>query len=196
MTPIRPGRGGWGSSTAGVLRLTALALICLSLGAAAGCASKKKPPGPGEGGAGLGNTSVNEGTVGASQGGSLFGGGTGGPLHDIHFGYNDYTIEQQDSSVLRDNATWLNGHPGTQVQIEGHCDERGSEEYNIALGAKRAQSAKDYLVTLGISGSRISTISYGKELPVCQEHDETCWQMNRRDHFVVSSGGASAPPPQ
>jgi peptidoglycan-associated lipoprotein len=71
------------------------------------------------------------------------------------------------------------------VEIEGHCDERGNTEYNLALGAKRAEAAKDYLTTLGISPSRLSTISYGKEVPVCQEHNETCWQKNRRDRFVA-----------
>jgi peptidoglycan-associated lipoprotein len=73
-----------------------------------------------------------------------------------------------------------------RVQIEGHCDERGSEEYNIALGAKRAQAAKEYLQTLGIAGDRMSTISYGKELPLCTEHTEDCWTENRRDHFAVT----------
>jgi len=73
------------------------------------------------------------------------------------------------------------------VQIEGHCDERGTGEYNLALGAKRAQVTKDYLVTLGIAAPRISTISYGKELPVCQEHTEDCWQKNRHDRFVVKN---------
>jgi peptidoglycan-associated lipoprotein len=113
-------------------------------------------------------------------------GGNGGPLTDIHFGYNDYTIQPQDSSILRANADWLTQHPAAHVQVEGNCDDRGSEEYNIALGAKRAQSAKDYLTTLGISGDRISTISYGKELPVCTEQTDDCWAQNRRDHFAVS----------
>jgi len=134
---------------------------------------------------------LGEGGTGAGGGNSLedwqkgkF--GAQGPLSDIHFAYNEYTIEEQDGSVLKSNASWLQKYPQTKVQVEGHCDERGSEEYNIALGAKRAQAAKDYLVTLGISGSRISTISYGKELPLCTEHDESCWSQNRRDHFVVS----------
>ena len=116
--------------------------------------------------------------------GSL-GGGQGGPLTDIHFDYNAYTIEAQDGSILKQNASWLQKNPQTNVQVEGHCDDRGSEEYNIALGAKRAQAAKDYLETLGVNGSRISTISYGKELPLCTEHNEACWAQNRRDHFVV-----------
>jgi len=112
--------------------------------------------------------------------------GKGGPLSDIHFGYNDSSIQDQDGSVLRSNASWLQAHPQTKVQVEGYCDERGSEEYNIALGAKRAQAGKDYLATLGISESRMSTISYGKELPLCTDHDESCWSQNRRDHFTVS----------
>jgi peptidoglycan-associated lipoprotein len=112
--------------------------------------------------------------------------GSGGPLSDIHFGYNDYAIQAQDNTVLRSNADWLTQHPETHVQVEGHCDDRGSEEYNIALGAKRAQAAKDYLTTLGISGDRISTISYGKELPICTDETDDCWAQNRRDHFAVS----------
>ena len=121
-------------------------------------------------------TQMQNGTLGSGQ---------GGPLADIHFGYNDYTIQPQDGEVLKSNARWLQSNANSRVQVEGHCDERGSEDYNIALGAKRAQAAKDYLVTLGVDGSRISTISYGKELPLCTEHDESCWAQNRRDHFVV-----------
>ncbi len=107
-------------------------------------------------------------------------------MSDIHFDYDDYTIRSQDGEVLRSNAKWLTDHGDTHVQVEGHTDERGSEEYNLALGAKRAQAAKDYLTTLGVSGDRISTISYGKELPLCTEHTDDCWAQNRRDHFAVS----------
>lgn len=113
-------------------------------------------------------------------------GAEGGPLTDVHFDYNDFTIRPQDSEILRSNATWLSQHANAKAQVEGHCDERGSEEYNIALGAKRAQAAKDYLVTLGVAASRLSTISYGKELPLCNEHEESCWARNRRAHFVVT----------
>lgn len=194
MTPFQRGRGGWVNRAATATRAVALAMACVAL-AASGCASKKnKPIGP-EGGAGVGagaGTNLGESSLDALQKGEL-GASAGGPLHDVHFGYNDYTIQPQDSSVLKDNAQWLQGHPGSSVQIEGHCDERGSEEYNIALGAKRAQAAKDYLSTLGIPGSRMTTISYGKELPLCTEHNETCWTQNRRDHFVVSGGGARGP---
>jgi len=161
--------------------------VMLSLAA---CSSKK--PAPINGGENNpGGSQLGENGVGKGGGNSLedwkngkF--GAQGPLSDIHFAYNEYTIQEQDGSVLKSNASWLQAHPQTRVQVEGHCDERGSEEYNIALGAKRAQAAKDYLVTLGIGGSRISTISYGKELPLCTEHDESCWSQNRRDHFAVS----------
>jgi|YelNatPaOPRAMG01_1025707.scaffolds.fasta_scaffold00212_16 peptidoglycan-associated lipoprotein len=189
MIPVPRGRGGWETRTNGTLRLAALILVCAAF-AASGCSSSvKKTPGLGTGagaGAGLGESNLgNKGSLAQFKKGEL-GAGEGGPLHDIHFAFNQYTIEPQDDSVLKANAQWLEAHPNTNVQIEGHCDERGSEEYNIALGAKRAQSAKDYLVTLGIAPSRISTISYGKELPLCTEHTEECWARNRRDHFVVS----------
>ncbi len=167
-------------------RVTVLAMACIAL-ATAGCSSssKQKQGAGGQEGAanegkGLGETSLQQltkGTLGASA---------GGPLSDIHFGFNDYTIQPQDSSILKGNADWMMANPKAHVQIEGHCDERGSEDYNIALGARRAQAAKDYLVTLGLPGNRISTISYGKELPLCTEHDESCWSQNRRDHFVVT----------
>lgn len=181
MTLHQRGRGGWvnrGGRAASLGGLVALGLIL-----AAGCSSKTKGL-QGEG-SGVGSES-NLGSQGSLEQfkntGTL---GGSGPLSDIHFGYNTYNIEPQDGSVLKQNASWLQSNPRTRVQVEGHCDERGSEEYNIALGAKRAQAAKDYLETLGVEGSRISTISYGKELPMCTDHDESCWQQNRRDHFVV-----------
>jgi peptidoglycan-associated lipoprotein len=106
------------------------------------------------------------------------------PLKDVYFDFDSYALRTDARAVLKSNAEWLKANPGAQVQIEGHCDERGTTEYNLALGSKRAQSAKDYLVTLGIAGSRLSTISYGEELPVCTEHNEECWQKNRHDRFV------------
>ncbi len=187
MIPVQRGRGGWVNSRSTLAKAMAIASVAVML-AIAGCSSKKPAP--------VGDTNpnanqLNENGAGAGGGNSLENWKTGhygaqGPLSDIHFGYNDYTIQDQDGSVLKSNASWLEKYPQTKVQVEGHCDERGSEEYNMALGAKRAQAAKDYLVTLGVSGSRISTISYGKELPLCQDHDESCWAQNRRDHFAVS----------
>lgn len=189
MIRVHRGRGGWVSRASKFTRAIVVASLGVSL-ALSGCSSKKTQ--------GVGDLNGNpagmtDGSMNGSDKSSLeqmqkgtLGSGQGGPLSDIHFGYNEYTIEPQDGSVLKSNATWLQKNAATRVQVEGHCDDRGSEEYNIALGAKRAQAAKDYLVTLGIPGSRISTISYGKELPVCTEHDESCWAQNRRDHFVVS----------
>jgi peptidoglycan-associated lipoprotein len=160
----------------------------------AGCSSKKPPSvGVGEGGPGSNPSGLGQESMSGVGGSSLsqfqkgkLGSGEQGPLSDIHFDYNDYTVRPQDSEILHSNADWLQKNPDRRVQIEGHCDERGSEEYNIALGAKRAQAAKEYLQTLGIAGDRMSTISYGKELPLCTEHTEDCWAENRRDHFALT----------
>jgi peptidoglycan-associated lipoprotein len=86
-------------------------------------------------------------------------------------------------STLTTDASFLKEHQGIKFTIEGHCDERGSEEYNLGLGDRRATAAKNYLVNLGVSGDRVSTISYGKDRPFCTEHNEECWQQNRRAHF-------------
>lgn len=110
-----------------------------------------------------------------------------GPLKDIYFDFDKYDLRADARDVLKANADWLKTNASARVEIEGHCDERGTNEYNLALGAKRAQAAKDYLATLGISKERLSTISYGEELPVCKEQSEGCWQKNRRARFVVVS---------
>ena len=189
MIQVRRGRGGWSSSLS-LIRAAAIAVLALTV-TAFGCSSQQAPQGAGgpggRGGAGMGEQGIGgtQNSLTRFQKGTL-GREESGPLTDIHFGFNDYTIQPQDGAILRTNAQWLSQHANTRVQVEGHCDERGSEEYNIALGAKRAQAAKDYLETLGIAGSRISTISYGKELPLCTEHTESCWAENRRDHFVVT----------
>jgi peptidoglycan-associated lipoprotein len=108
-----------------------------------------------------------------------------GPLKDIFFGFDRYDLETEARSTLKANADWLKKNPAARIEIEGHCDERGTNEYNLALGAKRAQAAKDYLVTLGIATERLSTISYGEEIPVCKEQNESCWRQNRRARFVI-----------
>ena len=107
------------------------------------------------------------------------------PLKEIYFNFDRYNLRPDARSTLKANADWLKSHPSVRVEIEGHCDERGTSEYNLALGAKRAQSAKDYLVTLGVSADRLSTISYGEELPACKPKTQECWQRNRRDRFVI-----------
>jgi peptidoglycan-associated lipoprotein len=109
------------------------------------------------------------------------------PLQDIYFDFDNYGLRPAARETLKANADWLKKNPAVTVEIEGHWDERGTTEYNLALGAKRANVAKDYPVNLGIPASRLATISYGKEVSVCKEHNEACWQKNRRDRFVARS---------
>jgi peptidoglycan-associated lipoprotein len=106
-------------------------------------------------------------------------------LIDIQFDFDSYSLMPSARETLKSNAEWLNANQSARAEIEGHADERGTNEYNLALGAKRAQSAKDYLATLGVSPDRLSTISYGEELPACKEKSEGCWRKNRRVHFVT-----------
>jgi peptidoglycan-associated lipoprotein len=116
----------------------------------------------------------------------------GGPLKDVNFDFDSAALSEPARATLRANADWLKANPTARVQIEGHCDERGTAEYNMALGAKRAQAALDYLTTLGIAGNRLSTLSYGEEIPVCKEKTEECWARNRRARFVVSPSKPAA----
>lgn len=108
-------------------------------------------------------------------------------LKDIHFNFDKYDILPEDAEILKQSAAVLQKNPTVKIQIEGHCDERGTSEYNLALGERRANSAKKYLVSLGIPESRISTISYGKEKPLDPGHNEEAWAKNRRDHFIILS---------
>ncbi|HME33544.1 MAG TPA: peptidoglycan-associated lipoprotein Pal [Terriglobales bacterium] len=105
-------------------------------------------------------------------------------MQDVFFAYDSYDIEPQYQKVLQADARFLKQHPSIKFTIEGHCDERGSTEYNLALGDNRANATKQALIQLGISGDRMRTISYGKEKPFCTESNESCWQQNRRGHFV------------
>jgi peptidoglycan-associated lipoprotein len=106
-------------------------------------------------------------------------------LKDIHFDFDKYDIRPGDAKTLDGNAGWLKSNPSHLVLIEGHCDERGTNEYNLALGERRAKSTMNYLVSQGVQASRITIISYGEERPVCNEHNEECWAKNRRAHFLV-----------
>lgn len=106
-------------------------------------------------------------------------------LQPVYFDFDRSFIRDEARAVMKANADWLKANPNVKVKIEGNCDERGTIEYNQALGQRRAASAKKYLTDLGISASRISLISYGKEKPVCTEQSEDCWQKNRRDDFVA-----------
>jgi peptidoglycan-associated lipoprotein len=107
-------------------------------------------------------------------------------VQPIYFDFDKSFIRDDAKPVMKANAEWLKANPKVKIKIEGNCDERGTIEYNQALGQRRATSAKKYLTDMGIAASRISLISYGKEKPICKESDETCWQKNRRDDFVVS----------
>jgi peptidoglycan-associated lipoprotein len=110
----------------------------------------------------------------------------------VHFAYNEYNIQDQDRSTLQKQATWLNRYPAVQIIIEGHCDERGTREYNLALGARRANAVKEYLASLGVSLGRLQTVSYGKERPICTESSEDCWAQNRRGVTTITGGSASS----
>jgi peptidoglycan-associated lipoprotein len=107
-------------------------------------------------------------------------------VKDAFFDYNKSDIRPDARDALGKTADFLRNHAGIKVTIEGHCDERGSTEYNLGLGDRRASATKQFLVSLGISADRMNTVSYGKEKPFCMEHDETCWQQNRRGHFIMA----------
>jgi peptidoglycan-associated lipoprotein len=105
-------------------------------------------------------------------------------VHDIYFAYDNAAIRPDQQASVQADAQFLQQHPNIRVTVEGHCDERGSTEYNLALGTNRADSVKNALIQAGVSGDRIKTYSYGKEKPFCTESNESCWQQNRRGHFV------------
>ncbi len=107
-------------------------------------------------------------------------------LQDIHFRFDRYDLDDQSRGTLRQNASYLKSNSGAVIEIQGHCDERGTNNYNIALGERRAHSTKMYLVSLGISARRIHTISYGEERPFCFDSNDACWLKNRRAHFRIS----------
>lgn len=161
------------------------ALLGVALIATAGC-TKKVPPaaiGPGE----------------QPQGGDYGNNGGGdadtSPLNEkfrrevtsdtIHFAFDQYDIDPEARAILDSQANWLMAHPNTRVTIEGHCDERGTREYNLALGDRRSNAAKNYLAARGISPARITTISYGKERPIALGSDEASWAQNRRAVTIV-----------
>ncbi len=111
-------------------------------------------------------------------------------VKDVYFDYDKYDIRADAEGVLRSNSSSLKDimatYSGVRILVEGHCDERGTNEYNLALGDRRATSARDYLVNTGVTASRLSTVSYGEERPQCTSEDESCWQRNRRAHFSVA----------
>jgi peptidoglycan-associated lipoprotein len=108
-------------------------------------------------------------------------------VHDIYFAYDKYDVPESDSSIVESDAAFLAKYPDMKVVIGGHCDERGSAEYNLVLGQNRAESLRDALVTAGVPASRIRVVSYGKEKPFCTDEDEACWHKNRVDHLTLDS---------
>ena len=170
-------RGGW-----------LISVLLLSLGLI-GC-PKQTPPSMSYGSTpstGSGGSEMDESTIGEDERiqERVQQDGEGGPLQDVFFGYDSFELSEEARQTLQANADWLQNNAEGKVEIEGHCDERGTAEYNLALGTKRARAAQDYLITLGIPAERLSVISYGEELPQCTDSNESCWQRNRRGHFSV-----------
>jgi peptidoglycan-associated lipoprotein len=110
-----------------------------------------------------------------------------GYLQDAYFDYDASDLRDDARSALSANAEWLKRYPSIQILISGHCDERGTSAYNLALGDSRANAARAYLESLGVSGGRLRTVSYGKERPFCAESSEDCGQQNRLAHFVITA---------
>ena len=144
------------------MKLVRLVAVVLLAFAVTGCACRTKKVGPED------NIPVAD---------------AGGPLKDINFAFDKADLSASSKETLASNAEWLKQNPGTKVTVEGHCDERGTEEYNMALGWRRAQSGAKYLKSLGIEESRIGTISYGENVALDPAHTDAAWAKNRRDHF-------------
>ena len=110
-----------------------------------------------------------------------------GYLKDVYFDFNEATLRDDARTTLAADARWLEHYPSMRILIEGHCDDRGTEAYNLALGDRRANAAREYLASLGVDGARVRTVSYGKERPFCEQDNENCWQENRRGHVLVTA---------
>jgi peptidoglycan-associated lipoprotein len=108
------------------------------------------------------------------------------PLGDVYYDYDKADLSDAARASLQKNADWLKRWPNTRITVEGHCDSRGTNEYNLALGDRRAAAARDYLVTLGIDGQRVLAVSKGEESPFCTEETEACFSQNRRGHFIIT----------
>jgi peptidoglycan-associated lipoprotein len=167
--------GGW---RRGVL---AVCMVAVALGGAC----KKRGPGPGEEGAGAGMGEEGLGGSSLERAKRGLGPEEGGVLGDVRFAYDSAELDGAARDVLARSVGWLRQNARAKVELEGHADSRGTIEYNLALGARRAKAVKEHLVGQGIAAERISTISYGKELPLCHEENEACWTRNRRVHSVI-----------
>jgi peptidoglycan-associated lipoprotein len=189
-------------------RLTGLAVTIAVVFALSACGGKKRPPvlttTPGGEPAAPAETAESapaqpldegpdvravegEGAAGTDiPGGDISAGGEGGPLADIRFEYDSASLTDEARAALEKHALWLQGRRDVKVTVEGHCDERGTVEYNLALGEQRARAASDYLASLGVAAERLRPVSFGKERPLDPGRDEAAWARNRRAHFAVS----------
>ena len=176
-----------------VTRQGSVVLIALVMAVAiGGCAAQSTPPAPATGMYGDSTASVGDAY------------GTGAAPHtsarprlgdfvrsedvrDIHFDFDSYEVRTADVATLDASLQWLKAHPDSLLVIEGHADERGTTEYNLALGERRAKASMNYLVSRGIHAGRITVVSYGEERAACREHSEGCWSRNRRAHFLVNA---------
>jgi peptidoglycan-associated lipoprotein len=176
------------SKNARVKLLVCVLCLALILVVTGGCKGKKhqviNPEPAGDQSKGPERT-TGEGLPGVDQESLLWSPATG--LQKIYFDYDSYALRPDAMKTLTENADKVKQVPDVLIQIEGHCDERGTQEYNLSLGEKRALAVRDYLIKLGISGDRLLTISYGKERPVAAGHDESAWKQNRRCEFNKAS---------
>lgn len=177
-------------------RLMFLAGIAVAVSlAGAGCAKKAKVtiPAPGAGlfgaeGAGPGGIPLTEMPEGPFSEPENYPDPAAREIFvDVHFDYNKSDIRPGERPILEKVAGYMKEHPQLVIKVEGHCDERGSNEYNMALGERRALSIRSYLANLGIAPEKIYTISYGEERPLCTESNESCWTRNRRGHFLLAA---------
>lgn len=150
---------------------------------AIGCASNK--PKNAQDGAANGADGANNGLTLELNGDSD--NGKAGGLKTVNFGFDSSTLDSDSKETIKGNAEYLKTNANVDVQVEGHCDERGGRQYNLALGERRAKAVRDYMVALGVEAKRLSTISYGSERSKVEGHDEAAWAQNRRANFVVTA---------
>lgn len=165
-------------NTSSLIRNAAMVLSLVAIVSFSACAKKPKPE---ETNVPNAPTATDENVMGDSDSGKAMG------LQTVHYPYDSFVLDSQAKATLKSNAEVLKDKPSLKVQIEGHCDQRGGIQYNIALGEKRANAAKNYMVDQGVSGDRITTISYGKERPVDPAMTDSAYSKNRRANFVITS---------
>ena len=162
--------------------------LALALGLATACKAKAPKNADASRPAPLATTEVTAPSAAPSSVGSpLVADDFRGPLRDAFYDYDAASLREDARTALAKDAEWLKSHPTAKVLVEGHCDERGTDEYNMALGDRRANAVKEYLSALGIDEARFKTVSYGRQRPFCAEDSEPCHQQNRRAHFLLVS---------